>query len=128
MLGGRISPPKVPLAPGKYFFVFSAGGRNLSKCQRPKMGQKQLNCCFWLVGVRPKLFLLLSWTKLRKTIPDSMLTLFPHFGTPFALGPAWSLCPASATNGRLSRPLPVAVGIHREGEPNPIFGKKVSGG
>ena len=41
-MGGRISPPKVPLAPGNCAFLFSAWIWNLSKCPRPVLGQTGL--------------------------------------------------------------------------------------
>ena len=67
---GRISPPKVPLAPGNCIVVFSARAQNFSTCSRSKRAKIPLNHRFRPVGVQPEIF----WhpIKLRKTIPDSV--------------------------------------------------------
>ena len=91
--GGRISPPKVPLAPGNCIFVFSARARNFSKCPRPKRAKTPLNHRFRPVGVRQKKRL--SPIKLRKPIPDSMVTLFFRFRDPFCSGAQKGPCGSS---------------------------------
>ena len=51
--GGRISPQKVPLAPGNSIFVFSACARKFTKCPRPKQAKIPLDHRFRPLGVRP---------------------------------------------------------------------------
>ena len=74
-----------PLAPANCAFLFLAQSWNLSKCSRPKTGQNTTKSPFPTAGGPNEKKL--SLRKLRKTIPDSVVTFFFNFGTPAALGP-----------------------------------------
>ena len=73
-------PQRCPLAPGNRVFPFLTRAQIFSKCPRPKTGQTPVN---HHLGVRPKKKLFPR--KLRKIIPDSVLTFVFDFGTPSAL-------------------------------------------
>ena len=86
----RISPLRVPLAPGKWVFLFLARARNFYKCPRPKTGQKPTKSPFPTGGglAGKKLF----WRKLRKTIPRVAWYHFVSISGPLLLwGPERAL-------------------------------------
>ena len=83
-MGGRISSPKVPLAPGNRGFVFSARARNCSRCQRPRIGQKPTKSLFPACGVQPQKKSR-SQESCGKTIPDSVVPFFFYFRHPWHL-------------------------------------------
>ena len=78
-----------PLAPGNRVFLFLAQSRNFSKCLRPKTGQNTTKSPF-PTGEGPtekKSFP----RKLRKTIPDSVVTFFLILGPLLLWGPERAL-------------------------------------
>ena len=91
--GGRIFSPKVPLAPGNCAFLFLTGARNFSKCPQPKTGQNPSKSPFATTwgSDRKKLFT----RKLRKTVPDSVVTFFFRFWDPFCSADQKGPCGAS---------------------------------
>ena len=68
------------------FFCFWPGPGISPSARGPKWAKSPLNHRFRHVGVRPRKKKLFP-RKLRKTIPDSVVTFFFDFTTPVALGP-----------------------------------------
>ena len=83
-MGGWISDPKVPLAPGNCIFVFSARARTLSKCQN---GSNPTTSLF-AAGGGPTRKKRSFPRRVHTTIPDSLVPFFFHSGTPSAEEPA----------------------------------------
>ena len=83
--GAGLFPPKVRLAPGNCVFSCPSGPGISQSAKGLEWAKTPLNRYFQPVGVQPKKRLFPR--KLRKTIPESMVTFFSHFGTPFAVGP-----------------------------------------